>query len=416
MPSFNSILRAFASLGHDLGNSYAYDPNPNSFDCPPDSYHPSHPTYKTSSYDSYGNDSQFGYDYQPQFPLNYESEPGYIENYNSHPYDSSSLPQQYPCCTRCEGPRETCQCDQLIFDEPYCKHCGGPHMNFQCQPMNQNAYNSNSLSFDQPQPPHNLEYRDEIKIAELKENFNGMSIEIRKKEKLQQLEQWAYLITHPSKRLHSFCYDDDDEDYTFAIIPNEPVLSTEEPDISLSMGDEHLDTIPATKSDKVIKSSVENLIPIPKETNTFDNSLPEFETFCFGVEEISSGSTTTHSDISLPEYEAFYDDHVKEVSSGSSTTHSDSLLYASFIFDLSINPFPLADRIAPQYLLSLRNEDTIFDPGICNSYFSRPDVFHQCGTIKKFNTHRSHLNECPMLINEKNTPILDVPLFHFYPP
>nr|GEW06652.1 hypothetical protein [Tanacetum cinerariifolium] len=24
--------------------------------------------------------------------------------------------------------------------------------------------------------------------------------------------------------------------------------------------------------------------------------------------------------------------------------------------------------------------------------------------------------ECPMIINEKNTPILDVPLFHFYPP
>nr|GEX23682.1 hypothetical protein [Tanacetum cinerariifolium] len=101
------------------GNSYVYDPNPNSFDCPPDSYHPPHPTYETYSYDSYGNNSQFGYDCQPQFPHNYESEPGYNENYNSYPYDSSSFPQQYPCCTRCGGPHETCQCDQLIFDEPY---------------------------------------------------------------------------------------------------------------------------------------------------------------------------------------------------------------------------------------------------------------------------------------------------------
>nr|GFD08087.1 hypothetical protein [Tanacetum cinerariifolium] len=91
----------------------------------------------------------------------------------------------------------------------------------------------------------NLEYHDEIKIAELKENFNGMSIEIRKKEKLQQQEQWAYLSTHPSKHLTSFCYVDDDEDYTSAIRPDEPILSTEEPDNSLSMGDEHLDTIPA---------------------------------------------------------------------------------------------------------------------------------------------------------------------------
>nr|GFC19135.1 hypothetical protein [Tanacetum cinerariifolium] len=37
-------------------------------------------------------------------------------------------------------------------------------------------------------------------------------------------------------------------------------------------------------------------------------------------------------------------------------------------------------------------------------------------TVKKFNTHHRHLNECPMMINEKNTPVLDVLFFHFYPP
>nr|GEY69343.1 hypothetical protein [Tanacetum cinerariifolium] len=422
--------------------------------------------------------------------------------------------------------------------------------------------------------------------------------------------------------------DDDDVDYTITITP---VLSTEEPDNSLSIRDEHLDTIPATESDEVLKSSVENLISIPsesegipehmcdvpfhdnsppldvskdqfedfsesndefsstdddsfsiynidyveasppdyvlvssevmeivipkvggidddilltikddilrekllsvnlliakiealndnptpssdcktkspstsfnsllEETNTSDNSLPEFETFCFDVEEISSGRTTTHSDNSLLEYKVFHDDHVKEISSGSPTTHSDnslleykvfhddhvkeissgsptthsdSSLYASFLFDLSINPFPSADRsdfydftdelipfisppeydcflfkvepnsrdftkdvvedisptkepqvhnalpthpnlqlnmkfqpsleylfayvvwiflpfliysVAPHYLLSLRNEDTIFDPGICNSHFSRPDISHRCGTFPRF--------------------------------
>nr|GEX07069.1 hypothetical protein [Tanacetum cinerariifolium] len=55
---------------------------------------------------------------------------------------------------------------------------------------------------------------------------------------------------------------DDDDDYDFAITP---ILSTEETGNSLSMGDEHLDTIPATESDEVIKSSVEDLIPIPSE-------------------------------------------------------------------------------------------------------------------------------------------------------
>ncbi|GJV36952.1 hypothetical protein Tco_1409429 [Tanacetum coccineum] len=46
--------------------------------------------------------------------------------------------------------------------------------------------------------------------------------------------------------------------------------------------------------------------------NTFDNSLTE--SFCFDLGENSSGSTTTYSDYSLPDYEAFYsdDDHIEE--------------------------------------------------------------------------------------------------------
>nr|GFB93724.1 hypothetical protein [Tanacetum cinerariifolium] len=46
-------------------NSCTNDHNPNSFDCPPDSYHPPHPTYETYLDDSCGNDSQSGYDCPP---------------------------------------------------------------------------------------------------------------------------------------------------------------------------------------------------------------------------------------------------------------------------------------------------------------------------------------------------------------
>nr|GEW48374.1 hypothetical protein [Tanacetum cinerariifolium] len=59
------------------------------------------------------------------------------------------------------------------------------------------------------------------------------------------------------------CYDDDDNDYAIAITPKEP-------DNSLSMGDEHLDTILATKSDEFIKSSVENLVPNPSESEDYE--------------------------------------------------------------------------------------------------------------------------------------------------
>nr|GEY71815.1 hypothetical protein [Tanacetum cinerariifolium] len=77
--------------------------------------------------------------------------------------------------------------------------------------------------------------------------------------------------------------------------------------------------------------------------NTFHNSLPEFENFCFDLEEISSGSTTTHSNVSLSEYEAFsfYDDHIKEIRSGSNISLPK---YDSFIFDLLNDQFPPSDR------------------------------------------------------------------------
>ncbi|GJV21168.1 hypothetical protein Tco_1370188 [Tanacetum coccineum] len=54
-----------------------------------------------------------------------------------------------------------------------------------------------------------------------------------------------------------------DEEYEKDSITTD--LPIGEPDNSLNMGDEHLDTILATESDEVIKYSVENLVPIPSE-------------------------------------------------------------------------------------------------------------------------------------------------------
>ncbi|GKC85769.1 hypothetical protein Tco_1141486, partial [Tanacetum coccineum] len=76
---------------------------------------------------------------------------------------------------------------------------------------------------------------------------------------------------------------------------------------------------PTPFSNFVTKSSSTSLNFFLVETNTFDNSLPKYETFCFNLEEISSGSTTIHSDFSLSKYD-------------------------SFIFDLLIDPFPPVDR------------------------------------------------------------------------
>nr|GEY42933.1 putative reverse transcriptase domain-containing protein [Tanacetum cinerariifolium] len=54
--------------------------------------------------------------------------------------------------------------------------------------------------------------------------------------------------------------------------------------------------------------------------------------------------------------------------------------------------------VTSSILLSSGSEDTIFDPGITiNRFYSfKPGLSHRCGTFKKFNTHRSHLNESPI--------------------
>nr|GEX71966.1 hypothetical protein [Tanacetum cinerariifolium] len=122
------------------------------------------------------------------------------------------------------------------------------------------------------------------------------------------------------------CHDDDDDEERSdslndniisglpsfsAITPDEPALSTEEPDNSLSMRDEHLDTIPATESDEFIKSGVKTLIPIPSESegipehmcdvSSHDNSPPldvskdQIEDFSESNEEFSSTDNDSFS-------------------------------------------------------------------------------------------------------------------------
>ncbi|GJT75738.1 hypothetical protein Tco_1042463 [Tanacetum coccineum] len=87
-------------------------------------------------------------------------------------------------------------------------------------------------------------------------------------------EEFSEYTNCPSWNRPLFYFDDDEDDYipladiiarystSKAITLDLPI---EEPNNSLSMGDEHLSTIPVTESDKVIKSSVKILVPIPSE-------------------------------------------------------------------------------------------------------------------------------------------------------
>nr|GEZ95301.1 hypothetical protein [Tanacetum cinerariifolium] len=422
----------------------------------------------------YGRNAQYCHYCTPQVLLIYP-ESGYSQDLNS-PQNFHDFQQQYICCDQCEGPQETFQCfnqtqplqSPVIHPPPQKTSIEIGHdqekvINFvQTFLRKFNRYSFFEtlkvllLAWDRVFKIKDAFGNEQYKLKDVQELFHKLLNDVQNIH--EELAEYINTLGWNRPAFYNNG-DDDDVDYTIAITP---ILSTEEPDNSLSMGDEHLDTIPATESDEVIKSSVEDLVPIPSEsegipdtmcdvhlvnnptpleatahfeivinsnddysssdenslyenieyveasphdselvslevekivipedeeikddnlrekllkvnlliakiealkdnptpsfefltkssstslkpflegTDTFANSLPEFENFYFDLEETSSGSTTTHSDISLSDYEAFsfYDDHIKEISSDSTTTQSDISLpeYDSFIFDLS---------------------------------------------------------------------------------
>ncbi|GKA55299.1 hypothetical protein Tco_0754248, partial [Tanacetum coccineum] len=157
--------------------------NPNSFNDLPNVFtHPPQPQYETYSCELCGNDSHYGYDCPPQFPLVYEQEPSYNQNYGYNYYlqNSPSCPQQYFCCEK----------------------CGGPHGSFQCQPMNQNYFEPNYSGFDQPpqysinhQPPSIQEKPNQQKMYELLQVMQSFC------EKLLQQTQAASIDQPPLQEM-----------------------------------------------------------------------------------------------------------------------------------------------------------------------------------------------------------------------
>ncbi|GJU86849.1 hypothetical protein Tco_1294395 [Tanacetum coccineum] len=235
---------------------------------------------------------------------------------------------------------------------------------------------------------------------------------------------------------------------------------------------------PTPSTDYVLKSPSSFPNSFLKETDTSDNSLSESEIFCFDIEEKSSGNPTSHSDLSLPDYEAFYCDnepdsenftidvvedifdnqtrvlyvHVPNVVPTHPTLYLDSDfapsddslesdLLVSFpsgtrnkIFDpgifievqskrfLSPNELSISfirDPLSPVFdtllIFSSKNEEKVFNPG---SLSSNKEKFPHLLSQRDFNPSKiiSDFFESPMMISGGDIHILDVPFIHFYPP
>nr|GEU68505.1 hypothetical protein [Tanacetum cinerariifolium] len=143
---------------------------------------------------------------------------------------------------------------------------------------------------------------------------------------LQQLEQVANLSTYPSKCFNSFCYDDDDdEDYAIAVTPT-------------------------TKSDEFIKSSVENLVPIPSE---FDGESEYDVPVCEAFITFSNILFDAENDFYSSDDQSFYDEDVPKK------------IYSNPLFDEEIIPMkidPHHFNAESDLIESLLNSDSLIIP------------------------------------------------------
>ncbi|GKE34620.1 hypothetical protein Tco_1453942 [Tanacetum coccineum] len=221
-----------------------------------------------------------------------------------------------------------------------------------------------------------------------------------------KIDQDTYTPEPLTQRSNIICYDDDDDEEStsqlppyIAITTSLPVLLTVKPKDSLIMGDENLSTIPEKESDEVIKSSVEDLVLIPRESDdTSDNDSECDLPFCDDSPPLdvlrgnsvtfsnplsdSNDDLTSSNDESLPEEDVqeenfkIYSNPLFEfdeeyISSDINPIYNEmledinrenSLLAIDEPFFLDTPPPGMMMRVADIPSLEL-NEDECFDPG-----------------------------------------------------
>ncbi|GKE32334.1 hypothetical protein Tco_1451656, partial [Tanacetum coccineum] len=228
------------------------------------------------------------------------------------------------CGQTCDG----FYCYLCPLNGGFCSFCPSRAGNSFAYDPNPNSFDDSQNLFDYPPQPQYQTYS-----YELCGNDAHLDLQIIS-------EELAEYINSLSWNRPAF-YDDDDDEYTIQYreyLENSsnaitPVLPIEEPDNSLSMGDEHLSTIPETESDEVIKSSVEDLVPIPYESEGIsddtcdvpfcDNSLSldvlndHFKIFFNFNNDCTSSDDDSFEDIdyveaSPPDYELVILEEVKD--------------------------------------------------------------------------------------------------------
>ncbi|GKB03381.1 hypothetical protein Tco_0831470 [Tanacetum coccineum] len=181
------------------------------------------------------------------------------------------------------------------------------------------------------------------------------------------------------------CYDDDEE-YTIAITPD---LPTKEPEYSLIMGDEHLSTIPEKESDELIKSSVENLVPIPSESEVTSDKESECDV---PVNDETSLTFTTFSNLLFDSDDDFTSSEDESLSD-EDVLMENFKIYSNPLFD---DEEIISPKIDPHYfnaesnlIESLLNHDILIDSSPKFDYL-----------LKEFFGELAHIDPIPMGIEK----------------
>ncbi|GJY90563.1 hypothetical protein Tco_0505759 [Tanacetum coccineum] len=284
--------------------------------------------------------------------------------------------------------------DQYCCHRCYCERCGNKHDNGFCSKcnlyVNPNSFNNYDPRVDNP----SNDIREQ-KALDTMQTWCELIIQQKVKEKQEEkniAEKAANRRTRTPEFLDCFKLTYKKSTIPLNNMPEIPPTDAITPDLpimdSLIMEDEHLDTIPETESDKVIKSSVENLIPIPSESEDFsdiesecdvpvcDDSSPSFTTFSNPLFD-SNDDFTFSDDESL-----FYKDVPKE----------NFKIYSNPLFDEEI----ISTKIDPHHfnaesdlIESLLNRDT--------SIVSSPKID---SLLEEFSGELAHINLIPPGINE----------------
>nr|GEV72042.1 hypothetical protein [Tanacetum cinerariifolium] len=245
-------------------------------------------------------------------------------------------------------------------------------------------------------------------------NLNSQCINKEKQEVKNVVEQPAERRTHIEKSLQNFrvihksSTSLKNTSQISSVYAVAPILSTKEPEYSLSIGYKHPNSTPKTESDEIIKSGVEELVPILSEnevtsedkrecdvpvcenypicddhsknfsdSNNDDDissdddafedieyikaSLPDPEIVSVeednDVHQEEEESNNSLTDNFSPEFKTFCD-HTEETRSGNTTTHADDSLpkYDSFCFEIELDQEKLTSAVMDDISDDLTND------------------------------------------------------------